>query len=113
MTIKSWQVKVDVWIKEFGVRYFDVKTNALLLSEEVGELSRLIARSHGEQSFKKETSQEEIKKRIAEEMADILFVTTCLANQLDIDLTEELEKNMLKKTNRDNTRHHNNPKLKL
>lgn len=111
MTIKGWQTKVDEWIKEFGVRYFDVKTNALLLSEEVGEFSRLIARSHGEQSFKKNLSEKEVKNRIAEEMADIIFVTTCLANQLEIDLTEELEKNIMKKTNRDNTRHHNNPKL--
>lgn len=112
MTIKGWQMKVDSWIKEIGVRYFDVKTNTLLLSEEVGEFSRLIARSHGEQSFKKDITKEEVKKRIAEEMADIIFVTTCLANQLDIDLTQELEKNIEKKTNRDNVRHRNNPKLK-
>lgn len=113
MTIKAWQRKVDVWITEFGVRYFDVKTNALLLSEEVGEFSRLIARGYGEQSFKKEISNEEVKIRIAEEMADIIFVTTCLANQLDIDLTHELEKNIEKKTNRDKVRHINNPKLKF
>ncbi len=113
MTIKDWQTKVDDWIKDIGVRYFDVKTNTLLLSEEVGEFSRLIARSHGEQSFKNQISTEEIKKRVAEEMADIIFVTTCLANQMDIDLTDELEKNIKKKTKRDKARHHNNPKLKL
>ncbi len=113
MTIKEWQKKVDDWIQEYGVRYFDVKTNALLLTEEVGEFSRLIARSHGEQSFKQELSIKEIEGRIAEEMADIIFVTTCLANQLDINLTKQLEKNIRKKTSRDSKRHNENPKLKL
>lgn len=111
MTIKDYQKHVDNWIKEFGVRYFDVMTNTLILNEEVGEFSRLIARSHGEQSFKKERTQEEIKSEIKDELADIVFVVTCLANQMEIDLSEVVEKNLQKKTNRDSERHHNNPKL--
>ncbi len=112
MNIEEWQAKVDGWIKKYGVRYFDVMTNTLLLSEEVGEFSRLIARSHGEQSFKLDISAEEIKSNIAEEMSDIIFVLTCLANQMDIDLTIELRRNIDKKTRRDYNRHQSNQKLK-
>ena len=111
MEISEWQSKVDSWIKEYGVRYFDVMTNTLLLNEEVGEFSRLVARAHGEQSFKQEISKQEIKKRLADEMSDVIFVVSCLANQLDIDLTEALKENLEKKTKRDSTRHMQNPKL--
>lgn len=109
MTISEWQSQVDKWIKEYGVRYFDIKTNNLLLMEEVGELSRHIARKYGEQNYKRPTQSEE---GIKDEMGDILFVLTCMANQMEIDLTEILKKNIDKKTNRDKTRHHNNQKLK-
>ena len=112
MTIKEWQTKVDSWIKEYGVRYFDVTTNTLLLAEEVGEFSRLIARKYGEQSFKKKRTPEEIKKEIQDEIGDILFVITCLSNQMDVDLEKVLEQNISKKTTRDQTRHLTNPKLK-
>lgn len=111
MTIKQYQESVDNWIKEYGVRYFDEMTNTLLLTEEVGEFSRLIARKYGEQSFKKEIPQKEIKRRIRDEISDILFVITCLANQMEIDLTEAVEENMNKKTNRDNKRHFQNKKI--
>jgi len=111
MKIEKWQKIVDNWIKKYGVRYFDVKTNTLLLTEEVGEFARLIARSHGEQSFKVKLSPEELKNKIAEEIGDIVFVVTCLANQLDIDMSEQLDSNIKKKTKRDNQRHIENPKL--
>lgn len=111
MKIKTLQKKVDKWINKHGVRYFDEKTNMLLLTEEVGELSRLIARKYGEQSFKIAISKEQIKENIADEIADILFVLTCLSNQMDIDLKEAIKKNFKKKTKRDNNRHKNNPKL--
>ena len=112
MKISEWQKEVDEWIHNHGVRYFEVKTNTLLLTEEVGEFTRLIARKYGEQSFKHEISNEEVKNKIAEEMSDILFVLTCLANQMDIDLTHELRRNILKKTRRDAQRHLKNEKLK-
>lgn len=108
MTISEAQNIVDKWIKEYGVRYFNELTNMALLMEEVGELARIIARTYGEQSFKK--SEEDIN--MEEEMADILFVLICLANQTGIDLSKALEKNILKKTNRDSIRHKNNDKLK-
>jgi len=111
MEISEWQSQVDLWIKEYGVRYFNVMTNTLLLNEEVGEFSRLVARAYGEQSFKEEMPKQEIKKNLADEMSDIIFVVTCLANQLDIDLTKALNKNLQKKTKRDSTRHTQNPKL--
>ncbi len=111
MEISEWQSKVDSWIKEYGVRYFDVMTNTLLLNEEVGELSRLVARAYGEQSFKQEIPKQEIKKRLADEMSDVIFVVSCLANQLEIDLTKSLKENLEKKTKRDSTRHIQNPKL--
>lgn len=111
MSIKDLQKKVDDWIKEYGVRYFDEMTNTILLSEEVGEFSRLIARKYGEQSFKVETSDEESKTKISDELADIIFVLVCLANQMDIDLNKAIDKNFQKKTNRDMDRHKQNKKL--
>ena len=112
MTIKQYQEQVDNWIQSFGVRYFREETNMILLMEEVGELSRLVARVYGEQSFKREIPEAEIKQNIADEMADILFVVTCLSNQMGIDLENAIQKNMDKKTDRDKLRHKNNPKLR-
>lgn len=105
------QDKVDAWVKQYGVRYFDVMTNTALLMEEVGELARLNARIYGEQSFKTSISAEEAKKMLADEMADIVFVLTCLANQSNIDLEEAIRLNFEKKSSRDKDRHQNNPKL--
>jgi NTP pyrophosphatase (non-canonical NTP hydrolase) len=107
MTIEEAQKRVDEWIKAFGVRYFNELTNMAILSEEVGEVARIIARKYGEQSFK-ESDQ---NKDLADEMADVLWVLICLANQTGINLTEALEKNIAKKTNRDHQRHKNNIKL--
>ena len=107
MTIKEAQEAVDKWIKEYGVRYFNELTNMACLTEEVGELARVIARTYGDQSFKKGE-----KPNLGEEMADVLWVLICLANQTGIDLTEELQKSIDKKTQRDSERHKNNPKLK-
>ena len=107
MTIEEAQKSVDQWIKEYGVRYFSELTNMACLTEEVGELARVIARKYGDQSFK-----EGEKPDIGEEIADVLWVLLCLANQTGINLTEELQKSFEKKTNRDATRHLNNPKLK-
>ena len=108
MTIKEAQQLVDDWIKEKGVRYFNELTNTVVLMEEVGELARIMAREYGEQSFKK--GEENLN--IGDEIADVLFVLICIANQTGIDLTEALQKNIIKKTKRDKTRHLNNPKLK-
>lgn len=107
MTIEEAQKAVDQWIKEYGVRYFSELTNMACLTEEVGELARVIARKYGDQSFK-----EGEKPNIGEEIADVLWVLLCLANQTGINLTEELQKSFEKKTKRDATRHLNNPKLK-
>ncbi len=107
MTIEEAQKAVDQWIKTYGVRYFSELTNMACLTEEVGELARVIARKYGDQSFK-----EGEKPNIGEEIADVLWVLLCLANQTGINLTEELQKSFEKKTNRDATRHLNNPKLK-
>ena len=107
MTIKEAQETVDKWIKEYGVRYFSELTNMACLTEEVGELTRVIARTYGDQSFKPGE-----KPNLGEEMADVLWVLICLANQTGIDLTEELQKSFAKKTKRDAERHKNNPKLK-
>ena len=107
MTIEEAQKAVDQWIKEYGVRYFSELTNMACLTEEVGELARVIAQKYGDQSFK-----EGEKPNIGEEIADVLWVLLCLANQTGINLTEELQKSFEKKTNRDATRHLNNPKLK-
>jgi NTP pyrophosphatase (non-canonical NTP hydrolase) len=108
MTIQEAQDKVDKWIKEYGVRYFNELTNMTILTEEVGELARIMARTYGDQSFKKS----DLEKNLADEMADVLWVLMCLANQTGVNLTEALEKNLEKKTNRDKDRHINNEKLK-
>ena len=107
MTIDQAQEQVDQWIKTYGVRYFSEMTNMAILTEEVGELARVMVRTYGEQSFKK--SDEDV--HLADEMADVLWVLICLANQTGVNLTEAFEKNMQKKTARDNTRHLNNEKL--
>ena len=107
MTIKEAQQTVDKWIKEYGVRYFSELTNMACLTEEVGELARVIARKYGDQSFKPGE-----EPNLGEEMADVLWVLICLANQTGVDLTEELQKSIAKKTSRDAERHKNNPKLK-
>ena len=107
MTIKEAQQEVDKWVKTYGVRYFSELTNMACLTEEVGELARVIARKYGDQSFKKNENP-----NLGEEMADVLWVLICLANQTGIDLTEELCKSFDKKTRRDSLRHVENPKLK-
>lgn len=107
MTIKEAQEEVDRWIKQYGVRYFSELTNMAVLTEEVGELARVMARRYGDQSFKAGE-----KDNLEEEMADVLWVLICLANQTGVDLTTALEKSFAKKTRRDSTRHLNNPKLK-
>lgn len=112
MSIKEYQATVDTWIKDIGVRYFDEMTNTLLLNEEVGEFSRLIARIYGEQSFKKPLSEEEQHRELSDEISDIFFVLTCLSNQLGIDLEEAFAQNLRKKTKRDMDRHKGNDKLK-
>jgi NTP pyrophosphatase (non-canonical NTP hydrolase) len=109
MTISEAQNKVDQWIKDFGVRYFNELTNLALLMEETGELARLIARKYGEQSSKPVDNDSDL----ADEMADVLFVLICLANQTGVNLEEALEKSLNKKTQRDHERHKNNPKLKI
>jgi NTP pyrophosphatase (non-canonical NTP hydrolase) len=107
MTIQEAQQTVDRWIKEFGVRYFSELTNLAILMEEVGEVSRIMSRQFGDQSFKKSDEQVDL----ADEMADVLFVLICLANQTGVDLQEALQKNLDKKTKRDATRHKENKKL--
>ena len=108
MTIEQAQKTVDDWIKTYGVRYFNELTNMAILTEEVGELARIIARRYGEQSEK----ESDKGKDLGDEMADVLWVLMCLANQTGVDLTEALKKNIDKKTDRDNTRHLENEKLK-
>jgi NTP pyrophosphatase (non-canonical NTP hydrolase) len=108
MTIEKAQQDVDAWIQTVGVRYFNELTNMGILMEEVGELSRILVRKYGEQSFKTGESD----KDMSDEMADVLWVLICLANQTGVDLTKALEKNFEKKNNRDATRHLNNEKLK-
>ena len=107
MTIKEAQNNVDSWIKEYGVRYFSELTNMTVLTEEVGELARVMARKYGDQSFK-----EGEKDNMGEEIADIFWVLCCIANQTGIDITEEFKKSIEKKTQRDKDRHKNNQKLK-
>ena len=107
MTINQAQQQVDQWIKTFGVRYFNELTNMAMLTEEVGELARIIARRYGEQSEK----ESDKNKDLGDEMADVLWVLICLANQTGIDLTEAFKKNMEKKTKRDSNRHQQNSKL--
>jgi NTP pyrophosphatase (non-canonical NTP hydrolase) len=108
MKISEAQLMVDNWIKTTGIRYFNELTNTAILMEEVGEVARIMARKYGEQSFKKSDEQVDL----ADEMADVMFVLICLANQTGIDLTEALEKNLTKKNIRDAERHKNNEKLK-
>ena len=106
MTLEEAQKEVDRWIKTYGVRYFSELTNMAVLTEEVGELARIMARKYGDQSFK-----EGEKCNLADEMADVLWVLLCLANKTGVDLTEAFHRNLEKKTNRDKDRHKNNPKL--
>lgn len=108
ITITEAQQMVDHWIKTVGVRYFSELTNMAILTEEVGELARIMARKYGDQSFKKSDEQ----YNLADEMADVLWVLICLANQTGVDLNEAFQKNMEKKTNRDKERHQNNTKLR-
>lgn len=107
MTIEQAQQQVDQWIRTVGVRYFSELTNMAILTEEVGELARIMARTYGEQSFK----QGESADQMADEMADVLWVLICLANQTGVNLSEAFEKNLAKKTKRDADRHRDNPKL--
>ena len=107
MTINEAQPQVDGWIKTVGVRYFSELTNMAILTEEVGELARIMARTYGDQSFKKT----DMDKNLADEMADVLWVLICLANQTGVNLTEAFQKNIEKKTNRDKERHQQNKKL--
>ena len=108
MTINEAQQQVDGWIKTVGVRYFSELTNMAILTEEVGELARIMARTYGDQSFKKT----DLDKNMADEIADVLWVLICLANQTGVNLTEAFQKNIEKKTNRDKERHQQNEKLK-
>jgi NTP pyrophosphatase (non-canonical NTP hydrolase) len=107
MTIQEAQQKVDEWINTTGVRYFNELTNMAILTEEVGEVARLMSRQYGEQSFK----ESDKAKNLADELADVLWVLLCIANQTGVDLTEALQKNFEKKTTRDKDRHHQNEKL--
>ncbi len=109
MTIQEAQEQVDLWIKTIGVRYFSELTNMAILTEEVGELARIMARTYGDQSFKKNESADQL----ADEMADVLWVLMCMANQTGVNLTEALQKNIEKKTNRDKDRHVQNEKLRM
>ena len=107
MTILEYQEKVDEWVKTFGVRYFSKLTNLGILMEEVGEVARIMTRTYGEQSFK----EGKAKPDLADELADVLFVAVCIANQTGVDLNAALDKNLEKKRLRDKERHWNNPKL--
>lgn len=107
-SLKQMQTQVDEWIKTIGVRYFSELTNMAILTEEVGELARIMARTYGDQSFK----QSDLRENLGDEMADVLWVLICLANQTGVDLTTAFEANLIKKTQRDANRHQNNPKLK-
>lgn len=112
MELKDLQSTVDAWIKTVGVRYFNELTNTAILMEEVGEVARLMSRLYGEQSFKNKELEAKAPQQLADEMADVLFVLVCLANQTGIDLNEAVIKNLEKKSIRDANRHHQNPKLK-
>jgi len=112
MTIQEAQDTVDHWIQTIGVRYYSELTNTVLLMEEVGEVARLMARIYGEQSFKNPEDAADAPAQLADEMADVLFLMLCLANQTGIDLTEALQKNLDKKTRRDAARHAGNKKLR-
>lgn len=108
MTVNELQIRIDQWIRNTGVRYFNELTNMAILSEEVGEVARVMARCYGEQSAKDTDTLD-----LADELADVLWVVGCIANQTGIDLTQALERNFAKKTSRDKDRHHNNPKLTM
>ena len=108
LTLQQAQQQVDEWVKTIGVRYFSELTNMAILTEEVGELARIMARTYGDQSFKKS----DLNKNLADEMADVLWVLICMANQTGVNLTVAFEKNMQKKTERDATRHKENEKLR-
>jgi len=108
MTIKKAQQEIDAWIKKYGVRYFNELTNMAILTEEVGEVARIMARRYGEQSEKKNDKS----KKLKDELADVLFVLICIANQTGVDLQKALEQNLKKKTKRDSKRHKRNKKLK-
>ncbi|MEL6393475.1 MAG: nucleotide pyrophosphohydrolase [Bacteroidota bacterium] len=112
MSLKEAQQQVDTWINTIGIRYYNELTNTAILMEEVGELSRLMARVYGEQSFKRPEDEKNAPQQIGEEMADVLFVLICLANQTGVDLTDALQKSLDKKTKRDKDRHANNDKLR-
>lgn len=112
MTVEDYQKLVDNWIQTMGVRYFNELTNMAILTEEVGEVARLISRLYGEQSFKKKEEEENAKDQLADELADVIFVVTCIANQTEVDLTKAIEKNIHKKSNRDRLRHKENKKLR-
>jgi NTP pyrophosphatase (non-canonical NTP hydrolase) len=107
VTIKEYQNVIDQWVKEFGVRYFSELTNLGILMEEVGEVARIMTRIYGDQSFKNRDNRPDL----ADELADVLFVIGCIANQTGIDLTQAIQKNLEKKSSRDHDRHWNNPKL--
>lgn len=111
MELKTLQSEVDQWITSIGVRYFSELTNMTILTEEVGELARLMSRIYGEQSFKQPISESEQKEKLADEMADVLWVLSCLANQTGVDLEAAIKKNIEKKTRRDRNRHKQNTKL--
>ncbi len=112
MTIQQVQQTVDEWVRTIGQRYFSELTNTAILMEEVGEVARLMARLYGEQSFKTPELEASARQDLADEMADVLFVLVCLANQTGVDLTSALQQNLEKKTNRDAQRHAANPKLR-
>jgi NTP pyrophosphatase (non-canonical NTP hydrolase) len=112
MTIQQAQKQVDQWIKTVGVRYFSELTNMAILTEEVGELARYMARQYGDQSYKKDQTSDSPKDQLADEMADVLWVLICLANQTGVDLTMDLQKNFEKKNTRDAERHQKNEKLR-
>ena len=112
MTIENAQLTVDEWIRTIGIRYYNELTNMAILTEEVGEVARLMSRLYGEQSFKNPMSLEEQKESLADELADVIWVAVCLANQTGIDLEAALIKNLEKKSKRDSLRHVNNEKLK-
>lgn len=112
LTLQECQTEIDEWIRTIGVRYYSELTNTAVLMEEVGEVARLMARLYGEQSFKQPEEEAAAQENLADEMADVLFVLICLANQTGVDLTEAMHKNLAKKTKRDKERHQNNPKLR-
>jgi len=111
MSITSFQESVDEWIKKYGVRYFSELTNMTILTEEVGEVARLMSRMYGEQSFKSQMTESEQLEKLRDELCDVLWVVACIANQTGINLEEGIKQNMLKKTTRDSERHLVNPKL--